>query len=245
MDRKQRRTRLSTKQRLTTLKWKMQGKEILHFLHIGKTGGTAVKYAFSKAGPNNRYGIHLHDHPITLRHVPRGEGVIFFLRDPIDRFVSGFYSRRRQGQPRYFTPWTPEEADAFSYFLTPNELAVALSSPDPDKQARARQAMNNIQHVKQSYWDWFENDQYFRLRSSDVFFVGTQENLAKDFEILRLKLGLSDTAKLPDTDIDAHRNPRDLNKLLEDGAVGNLKHWYQDDYRFVSLCSELFESHNS
>ncbi len=44
-----------------------------------------------------------------LRNITEGEGIIFFLRDPTSRFVSGFYSRQRQGQPRYYSPWSSDE----------------------------------------------------------------------------------------------------------------------------------------
>jgi len=66
----------------------MQRKQILHFLHIGKTGGSAVKYAISQHSIDSRYEIHLHPHVVRLNDVPKGEKVFFLLRDPISRFIS-------------------------------------------------------------------------------------------------------------------------------------------------------------
>jgi len=92
------------KQRIKYLIHKIQGKQLIHFLHIGKTGGSAIKYALTQYSVSGRYAIYLHSHNFRLRDVPIGESVFFFLRDPISRFKSGFYSRQRQGQPRYFVP---------------------------------------------------------------------------------------------------------------------------------------------
>lgn len=220
---------------------KIQGKQFVHFLHVGKTGGSAVKHAIREhySAANSRYVIRLHPHGVRLRNIPKGESVIFLLRDPISRFVSGFYSRRRQGQPRYFSPWSPDEKIAFEHFSTPNQLAIALRSPEAEQKRRAKMAMRSIRHVRSSYWEWFESEQYFTSRLADIFFIGFQEHLAKDFDILKSKLDLPDRAQLPNDDIIAHRNPKNLDQTLEDEAIANLKNWYKDDFAFISLCKKI------
>lgn len=218
---------------------RMQGKQILHFLHIGKTGGSAVKHALAPHSSSSHYVVYLHAHNYRLAHVPKGDKVIFFLRDPISRFISGFYSRKRQGQPRYYFPWTENEKMAFEEFSTPNQLAVALYSPDPGKKMRAQSAMRNIRHVRDSYWNWFGSENYFQSRLSDIFFIGQQERLAEDFEVLRSKVGLPESAHLPSDEVLSHTNPEQIDKTLENDALANLKHWYKDDYRFIALCQEF------
>ena len=215
------------------------GKFALHFLHIGKTGGSAVAHALRPHTESSVCQLFLHRHPIKLHHIPRGEGVVFFLRDPISRFTSGFYSRQRQGRPRYFTAWKEEERIAYHHFSTPNQLAVALSSPNAEEKARAVAAMQSIYHLKSSYWNWFGDEQYFRSRLSDIFFVGRQERLEEDFETLKLKLKLPSAIRLPDDDILAHRNPGHLNTTIEQEGVNNLKDWYQNDYLFIELCRNV------
>lgn len=212
-------------------------KPVLHFLHIGKTGGTAMGHTLNNCATDCRYAIRLHGHEVRLRDVPTG--IFFVVRDPVSRFVSGFYSRQRQGQPRHLSPWSPEEKEAFECFKTPNELAISIFSLDGEKKGRAQKAMRSIQHVRDSYWKWFENEQYFRSRLSDIFFIGFQESLDKDFDVLRLKLGLPDGVRLPNDDLQAHKNPPHLDKRLEEKAIENLKQWYADDYRFLNLCREL------
>ena len=97
-----------------------------HFLHIGKTGGAAVKHALKPVAAAGH--LMLHGHDVRLHDVAPGEQVFFFLRDPLSRFVSAFYSRQREGRPRYVVPWTPDEEAAFGRFRTANELADGLSS---------------------------------------------------------------------------------------------------------------------
>jgi hypothetical protein len=218
---------------------KMQGKKMVHLLHIRKTGGSAIKHALAPHLETSRYVIHLHSHGFRLRDVPEGDGVVFFVRDPISRFVSGFFSRQRQGQPRYFSPWTPDERIAFEHFSTPNELAAALFSSDEEMAALAEKAMKSIRHVKSSYWKWLESEEYLRYRIPDIFFIGFLERLSEDFQALKSKLGLPAGVVLPDDDVLAHRSPANLDKSLEDGAVENLRRWYKDDFRLVSMCRDI------
>lgn len=208
----------------------------MHFIHVGKTGGSAIKHALSRHLITDRYVIVLHPHETRLRDIPKGEKVIFFVRDPVKRFVSGFYSRQRKGKPLYVCEWTAAEEAAFNEFHSANDLALAVSSPNEDKRRRALEAMNGILHVSSSFWSWFENESYFSSRSSDILFIGFQEHLAKDFELLKSKLGVPENITLPFDDVQAHRNPADIDSYLEEKAISNLKTWYAKDYDFINLC---------
>lgn len=94
---------------------------IIHFLHIGKTGGTAFQNAIRGTAAEATFRIH--GHQVRLSNVPVGEKVIFFLRHPVTRFVSAFYSRYRQGLPMSFRPWKPDEEVSFNRFKTADALA--------------------------------------------------------------------------------------------------------------------------
>lgn len=101
--------------------------------------------------------------------------------------------------------------------------------------------MKSIKHVRDSYWKWFESEDYLRQRQSDILFIGFQENLTQDFEILNSRLNLPDNVKLPGNDMLSHRNPRDLDKTLDDDAIRNLRDQYRDDYRLISQCKAIIE----
>jgi|688.fasta_scaffold455285_2 hypothetical protein len=51
-----------------------------HFLHIGKTGGTAVQQALEPHLHAGKYAIVLEPHATRLADVPPGEAVFFLLR---------------------------------------------------------------------------------------------------------------------------------------------------------------------
>ncbi len=223
----------------------------MHFLHIGKTGGTAFKHAITTARRQNaRYGaltpaLHLHPHSVHLRDIPKGDRFFFFLRDPISRFVSGFYSRQNQGQPRHFVPWRPGEKEAFERFSTPNQLALALSSRDAAETDRAETAMRTVAHVRDSYWKWFEREDYFLSRLEDLFFIGFQKQLSADFEILKSKLRLPDNLLLPTDPIQAHVKQPGLDKTLQKEAVENLRRWYAREFLFLDLCHSIIHDRPS
>jgi hypothetical protein len=202
----------------------------------GKTGGTAIHEALHDA-PRP---LIFHYHRTTLKDIRPGDRVAFIVRDPISRFVSGFYSRQRQGQPRYYSPWSPGEKLAFERFPTANDLAMALSSKDPLTRKLAMDAMNAIEHVKTHFKYWLVSEDYLLERKSDIIFIGRQESLAQDFEILKHSLDLPAT-HLPDDPLRAHKNPSESAKNLEPEAKENLRIWYQDDYQLLEVISRLFD----
>jgi hypothetical protein len=217
----------------------LAGRRALHLLHIGKTGGTAINHAFRQQPKTKRFRIYRHEHRTTLRDVARGELVVFFLRDPVSRFVSGFYSRQRQGQPRIYVPWSASERAAFNRFETPNELALALLDEDPAQRRRAQEAMESIQHVRDSYAGWLESPAYLRARAQDLFFVGFQETLDRDFETLKRRLGVSSHAQLPRDEVSAHKNPGHLDTTLDDAARAAIERHYAGDYELITLCRQI------
>ncbi len=216
----------------------------VHLLHIGKTGGTALKHALgSVADRPGRLILKLRRHGTTLRDVPPGDRVIFFLRDPVSRFISGFCSRQREGRPRYLFPHTEGERLAFATFQNPNDLALALSSVDPVRKERAFAAMREIGHVKHGYARWLHSADSLRARVADLFFIGWQETLADDFALLKAKLSLDPRLRLPDDEITAHRSPPDVARRLDDVATQNLRSWYADDYALIRECRRLLAEH--
>jgi hypothetical protein len=209
---------------------------MFHFLHIRKTGGTAIKQALRELAEGNAM-VRLHPHKTRLRDIPEGEKVFFFLRDPLTRFVSGFNSRLRQGKPRYDSPWDEKEKIAFGHFSTANDLAEALFTGPLQKQAE--QAMTDIRHINQPYAYWLESIAYVSSRISDLVYVGFQETLAADFERLKEILGLPRHCILPADAVQAHKTPEGYETTLTDQAVQNLKKWCAEDYAYIALFEKL------
>jgi len=197
-------------------------KQKVHFLHIGKTGGSAIRSVLRDYKEATEYSLKLHG---------------FFLRDPVSRFVSGFYSRQRKGQPRYYSEWDSTEEEVFERFKTPNELAVSLAS----EQSLAVLAMETGQHFCR-YDNWYIDFDYFNSRLDDIFFIGMQENLEADFNKLKRILKIPQDANLPTDEKVAHRNPPNLDRSIDECGVVALKEWYADDIQFISVCKEFMSS---
>ncbi len=215
----------------------MTGKTMVHVLHIGKTGGSAIKYALRRGKPiiTGKHIIFTHNHRFEFKDVLRGEKIVFFVRDPIDRFVSGFYSRKHKGLPGAYYEWSGPEKEAFGRFQTPNELAVSLSSRDPGTRRDAAKAMKSIGHVNASYWHWFTDEAYFLSRRNDVLFIGAQKDLDRDFAHLKKILNLPRELELPAENTPRNASPADVDKFLDDDAITNLKSWYSRDFQFIEL----------
>ncbi len=107
---------------------KLDRRPVAHFLHVGKTAGMAVKVALREATGLANYRVVGQLHDFRLADIPETEYYFFCIRDPVDRYVSGFLYRELQGRPRFFHPWSEAEAKAFAQFPSPDALAVSLSA---------------------------------------------------------------------------------------------------------------------
>jgi hypothetical protein len=227
--------------------YRLTGCRIVHFLHIGKTGGNAIRAALGLR--KDRFGpvaagtvAGVRGHHVRLADIPAGDKVIFTLRDPIGRFVSGFNSRMRQGGPVKHRPWTEVEARAFARFKTPNELGLALSSSDPAIRSAAEEALNGIGHVKRHYAHWLQDMAYVRRRADDILFVAMVESLDADFGRIRQILQLPDRCALPQDDLVRHKTPDHMPTAIDDAARANLREWYAADYVLLEGCRRAFRS---
>jgi hypothetical protein len=210
-----------------------------HLIHPGKTGGTALKAALRPHQSAGRYELVLHPHKTTLAEVPPGEKMMFVVRDPVERYVSAFNSRLRQGLPRYHIPWSPAEQAAFEAFSTADELARALSSPSEETRTRAYTAMSTIKHVRDSYWRWFIHGQILRHRQADLLMIAWLPDLTESFPRICERLGLPPVLELPSDAKQSHRSPADVNTFMSELAIENMRHWCARDYGFIDICAHL------
>jgi hypothetical protein len=219
----------------------------VHFIHISKTGGTAIKEAIRDAGePETRFGkIFLHPHPRLLDELPEDHHVFFTVRDPIARFVSSFYSRLRKGRPKYFREWTAGEEEAFAVFKTPHALAAGLASPDHEIRAKAETAMGEIRQLRNRGLDrWLESPALLKHRSDRIVYIARQETLAEDWELLKQELGYPQGLPLPADPKAAHRGDTSDDRSLDESGKRALVKWYAKDYRLLAYCDKLRRDRN-
>lgn len=213
----------------------------IHYIHIGKTGGTAIKHALKETAMFKQQQLVLHPHKTKLSDIPVGEKVFFSLREPISRFFSAFYSRQRKGMPRYHSEWNDDEKNAFEAFSTPIKMLDGACSPTKNElHKRAILAFQTIQHVKDHYNTWLVSSDYLKSRKSDILHVAFQERLSEDFKIIKEKLSLDTNINLPTSSKDAHKNPQYEIPKLTEIQIKFLRSWYADDYNILNYCKKNF-----
>lgn len=209
-------------------------------LHLRKTAGTALKAVIERQMEVEPLrNVICFEHAMTLpkfiNEYPHAQA-IFFVREPISRFVSGFYSRLRQGRPRYDYPWRPSEAKAFSRFQTPNQLAEALSGSIFGARRHAIAAMKSIGHVRHTYLDCLGSAGFLARIAQRIAFIGHQKDFDADLERLRKLLNIRADISAPSDDVGAHRNPQNVDKYLSGTALANLEEWYAPDFEIYQWC---------
>lgn len=213
----------------------------LNFIHIGKNAGTQVTQIGDQINRSSRkYRFVKHGHNSTIARTPAGEKYFFSIRNPVSRFKSGFYSRKRKGQPRIYSEWSPHEALAFAAFEHANDLAEALFERS-EKGTAAYCAMRSIMHVCMPQQHAILKDGYF-LEVRPPVFILRQENLEADlgtlWEILDLDIDVSPTSD----PVKAHENDYSGAPALSEKAIANLQKWYAADFEFYRMCEDWIEA---
>ncbi len=151
--------------------------------HVPKTGGSTLREIFSRIGAAGYRPPHKLNHRVNLPKAARlfpDAKVCVVLRDPIERTVSGFYSRLRNGRPVYSVRWSPAEAAAFSFFSEPIDMLRALSSSDNRLQSAAIYALWAIRHIRDDYRNYFISVEMIEKHKSRFAVVG-ELNRLEDF----------------------------------------------------------------
>tara|TARA_B100000674_G_scaffold360971_1_gene303741 strand:+ start:2673 stop:3404 length:732 start_codon:yes stop_codon:yes gene_type:complete len=234
----------------------------VHFLHVGKTGGSTIKHAIKataiKLNPqlskkdvrddkiidlskltNNKLEIIFHGHGTSLADIPKDEYFVFSIREPISRFVSGFNSRKRQGRPRYNCPWTQSEKKAFQTFNTPDELAISLTSEDKETREMAKRAMQSIRHIKNRLSQWIIDENYLQARSNRLITIIRQDHLQDDFEDFQKRLNINKYIELVNDENVAHRSSDMDDKFLSEKSRSNLSSFLEREFQLYSFCLDL------
>jgi hypothetical protein len=219
----------------------------VHFVHIGKTGGTAIKHALRpvfRAETETALGkVIVHrGHTFKLADVPRGDKAIFCVRDPLSLFVSAFHSRLRKGQPRFYFEWSSAEAEAFGRFPTPQALAEGLGSPDAKERKAAHQAMKAIQHIR-GIRRFLQSPDHVMSHRRQIAYIGRQETLDDDWRRIRALLELPEDVELPSDPKKAHRRATSGDPALDARAEAILRDYYRPDYEIVAACDRLRAAH--
>jgi hypothetical protein len=206
-------------------------RRVVYFLHIGKAAGSQIKQMMVQVNAQRRdiwmQGL---SHDVFLRDLPKPADYFFSVRDPVLRFRSGFYSRKRRGRPLNDVAWTDHEVAAFANFEHASDLAEALFAPG-EIGMKAVAAMKSIRHTAQDQIDWF-------ALSGDIFtvrppvWVLRQEHFDADLAVLLDRLGVDFTPEMRRDATGAHANCYDGLPPLTERGIENLRRWYAQDLAF-------------
>jgi len=219
-------------------KKKQQNPNNIHFLHIGKCAGTQINHLIEQINDASSIGrVIEHKHDFFLKNLKGKKRYFFSLRDPISRFKSGFYSRKRKGMPRRYSDWSIYDQKAFQDFEHANDLAESLFAHG-NLGRDAFGAMKSIRHTAQNQSDWVYCKGNFLNVNPPVWIVRV-EHFDKDFEnfIKRSELGVAfkdlNIARDP---LRSHSNDYTDSPELSDKAKDNLAKWYLQDFEFYKTC---------
>lgn len=211
----------------------------LHFLHIGKTGGTKLAELLARLFPGGEGSDYLvHRHTMPMRKIPGSQDYFFSVRDPRTRYVSAFYDRKRFGRDGN-APWSTEEAEFFKYFSHATDAAEVLLDASKSGEI-ARGGFHSVQHIRDHQHSWFYPLGYF-LKSRPPVMVIRQEHLNSDFRLLAQVLGVEVKS---DLDLDRRANKTEYEEIprLSPKAEQNLLRWYAADAEFYRDVSKFIKS---
>lgn len=161
----------------------------LKFLHIPKTAGTALKNYLTDHPDKKDLMLVNASHLTTLRN--NGGFSAFILRDPIDRFCSGFWGRKNfylrkqlseipQNAPYYTggSDFTELETEIFNLANTPDDF-LSLLQGDNIMRQRFTNEKTPLNIVTESLTFWLGGPAKYRVLESNVALVIDFENLTK------------------------------------------------------------------
>ena len=215
----------------------------VYFLHIGKTGGTALGKAFRALNrEQSEYYFLALPHSSDLSQVPHGARYFFSVRDPLERFVSGFNSRKRHGGPGGRSPWTEAEAQAFSRFHSAHDLAQSLD-PNHERFRDALAAVQAIPHLYTMQYQYFSGEGDF-LRTRPPVAIIEARKLFQSFNSMLSILNIGERVVIPPSP------ETNASKTSSEGEVRgfsrlakrNVASIYALDYLHVTTCLRFINS---
>ena len=158
----------------------LQLKKKFVFMHVGKTAGTTVKTVVQTIRNEGSIGPAVANHTMSLEAVikkfPEAK-ISVILRDPLERIISGFNSRLRQGRPVYDRVWSAKEATAFSFFRDVETFLRACISTDDHDISAARFACSAIKHIRNGYARSFTDASTVRSEIGRFYCIGHIKNM--------------------------------------------------------------------
>jgi hypothetical protein len=193
-----------------------------HFIHIPKNAGTSIRELLTDSDIPIEYIDH--NYPLIMQNE------VVVLRDPIDRFISGYYYSKNRWNERFSEK-----------YKTPNELAEALYSDDEEAWnyigntktiINNRNNVDNIDSVhtingKISKYTWVFCPQKFWINNPK--YILRFSHLNDDFNKCLQDLGYNKKFVISKKNTTTHKN-----KELSEDALKFLHKFYKKDFELFN-----------
>ena len=208
------------------------------YLHIGKTGGQSLANLFHNNGfvyTGADYGklltinTQVGKEKFVIGHTKfeldpslSNTRIIFFYRDPIDRFISAFhYLKNKLKHPKLRNINLDSVAKNWSIFLEETTGDERLT------------------HLKRTLADYTLGIENLQFLSDSLFFVGDYNNLEKEAEKLsdKMKLKYSKLIKKNTFESFSGKNKKEQ---LSDLGKNNLENYFSEDYKIIKWLKNEF-----
>lgn len=192
----------------------------VHFLHVGKTGGTELKRRFAavnKLSPSLM--ILSRGHQVTAADLDQKDAYLISLRNPVSRFESAFHSLKVQKKRAH----TEIESKLFKRFPNVNDIASALD-PSSKHSKEAINYMLGIRHFSQRQADFVRGIDFI---SRPPMFIFRAESLDLDFVNFCNAIGINPN-DVPSGNSNSAPRITGLETLDERNSE-KIQRWYMDD----------------
>ena len=216
----------------------------LGFLHIPKTGGSGISSLGKKAVERHQPFPCSFPHGWRFAEIRKAfpdMRIAFILRDPLERMISGFNSRLRQGRPTYNKLWSPGEAAAFALFPSVKHYLDALISQDEYHRSACAYAQRQIQHLRWNYSFYFRSPELVRADTGHIALVGRIEETDRFIDALCLEAGFAPDkiAGLYERRHESKVKPDGVLSAYGPGEVAKMRARLAAEYAIYDVLTEL------
>jgi hypothetical protein len=216
---------------------------MIKILHIPKTAGTTLKRTLIPDYRHHEKGVPWIDTILPtvvfcdhFVHLDNDCEYIFFVRDPIEQFISHFLFTRHRGKG-YDTDsyWgKPREPKAMSKYKTLEDFVMDIENINFKKKA--------IRRLRRSIHETTGGVDNIQRCSDNILFVGRSEYLEDDFKRMQKKIFGPDFRTLLTLETDyQNRAPSKVRreKKLSGPARAKLRKFLQREYDCIYVLKEL------
>ena len=207
----------------------------LGFLHIPKTGGSGIRALGRNAVERGLPFPSGFSHGWTLEEIRRRfpqMKLAFILRDPLERAISGFNSRLRQGRPTYRSLWKPAEAAAFAHVPDVERWLDALLADDDLCVSACAYARRHVTHLRWNYRYYFRSPKAVAEHAGHLVLIGRIERTDDFIEALLAEAGIPPerAAGLYERRHEAQVRPSKVLARYGEGDLARLRARFADEY---------------